>query len=201
MATLNLLHKTGTQFAPGEQSKGAAENADLAGKRVFDVALSAAGLFLGMPILVLGAAAVRLESPGPVLTRTRCWGRGGRIFEHLRLRTTDGAGRRTWVGRVLCRLGLDGLPQLVNVLRGEMSIVGPAPVPSGACDESAVRHLRRFESLPGITGLWALGSCLEDVPGKEYIAPDAVYRRNWSPWLDMAIVARTLGAVAAGADI
>jgi len=200
MATSNWWHRTETQFAPRAWTRGAEKNATLAGKRAFDVALSVTGLCLGMPLMAVGAAAVCLESGGSVLTRTRCWGREGRIFERLRLRTTDRLGRMTWAGRVLCRLGIDGLPQLVNVLRGEMSIVGAAPVPAGGCDETAVRHLRRFESLPGITGLWALGSCLGDVPVREYFAPDEFYRMNWSPWLDLAMVARTLGAVASGAD-
>jgi lipopolysaccharide/colanic/teichoic acid biosynthesis glycosyltransferase len=171
----------------------------LPAKRVFDVVLSVTGLVLGLPLLALGAGAVQLQSRGAVFCRTRCWGCGGRGFELLRLRTADAAGRTTYAGCVLRRLGLDGLPQLVNVLRGEMSIVGSTPVPAGDRDEASVKHLRRFSVAPGMTGLWALGECEEAARGA-FFSPDERYGSDWSVWLDIAIVARTLGAVAGGQD-
>jgi exopolysaccharide production protein ExoY len=93
---------------------------------------------------------------------------------------------------------VDRLPQLINVLRGEMSIVGPAPVAAGDCDESRVRHLRRFETEPGMTGLSELRNFGEPLPGS-YISTDEIYRSSWSPLLDIAIVARSLYAVVGGA--
>lgn len=198
MATSNSLHEAGMQLAEAKWTAAGAGSAGMAGKRAFDVALSIAGLTVGMPLLALGAAAVRLESRGGLLVRTTCWGRGARAFERLRLRTSDDAGRTTRAGRVLCRLGIDGLPQLVNVLRSEMSMVGPAPVPAGERSAASVRHLRRFAVQPGIAGAWALGCCRENAEG-EYFSPDAYYRSHWSAWLDLAIVARALGAVAARA--
>jgi len=192
MATSNSWHRAGTRVSGANWAAVGAESAGIAGKRAFDVALSIAGLVVGLPVLALCAAAVSLESRGPVMSRTKCWGRGARSFARLRLRTCDDAGRMTRTGRVLRRLGIDGLPQLVNVLRGEMSIVGPAPVPAGDRDEASVRHLRRFEVQPGMTGMWGLGSCLENAP-MGYFSPEGYYRSNWSAWLDLAIVARALG--------
>lgn len=197
MATSNSWHTTGTQVPRAKWTAVGAGNAGMAGKRAVDVALSIAGLAVAMPLLAVGAAAVRLESRGDVLSRTMCWGRGARSFQRLRLRTSDESGRMTRAGRVLSRLGIDGLPQLVNVLRGEMSMVGPTPVLAGERGEASVRHLRQFEVQPGLTGMWALGCCVEQGNGG-YFSPDAYYRSNWSAWLDLAIMARALGAVVAG---
>ncbi|HTX75777.1 MAG TPA: sugar transferase [Terracidiphilus sp.] len=197
MATSNSWYGADTQLAPEGWASGGARNTVLRAKRGFDIALSVTGLVLGLPVLALGAGAIQLQSRGPVLSRTRCWGRRARAFELLRLRTSDAEGRMTFAGRVLRRLGLDGLPQLVNVLRGEMSIVGPTPVPSGELDEASVRHLRRFDVTPGMTGLWALGECDEASP-RAFFSPDESYRSHWSVWLDLSIVARALGAIAGG---
>ncbi|HWE84652.1 MAG TPA: sugar transferase [Terracidiphilus sp.] len=199
MATSNSWYRVNAHLAPEDWASGATRQAAPPAKRALDVALSVTGLVLGLPLLALGAGAVQLQSRGTVLCRTRCRGLGGRGFELLQLRTVDAAGRTTYAGRVLRRLGLDGLPQLVNVLRGEMSIVGPTPVPAGDRDQASVKHLRRFNMAPGMTGLWALGACREAAPG-EYFSPDERYRSNWSVWLDLAIVARTLGRVAGGLD-
>lgn len=196
MATSNSWRRVDAHLAPEEWASGGAGSATLPGKRAFDIALSVAGLVLGLPLLALGAGAIQLQSRGPVFRRTRCWGRGARAFELLRLRTSNAAGQATYAGGVMRRLGLEGLPQLVNVLRGEMSIVGPTPVPCGEVDESSVRHLRRFTMTPGITGLWALSRC-ESAPGA-FFSPDESYCSHWSVWRDMAIVARSLGAVGGG---
>lgn len=197
MATSNSWQRVGAHLASAGRASGSARGAVLPAKRAFDVALSVTGLVLGLPLLALGAGAVQLQSRGAVFCRTRCWGCGARGFELLRLRTANAAGRTTVAGRVLRRLGLDGLPQLVNVLRGEMSIVGPTPVPAGDGDEASVRHLRRLSATPGMTGLWALGVCEEAAPGA-FFSPEESYGSNWSVWLDIAIVARTLGAVTGG---
>lgn len=179
--------------APTEWTRGFERSTAQPGKRGFDIVLSITGLVLGLPVMALCAAGVQLQSSGAVFCRTRCWGRGARAFDLMGLRTSDAAGRMTCAGRVMQWLGLDRLPRLVNVIRGEMSIVGPAPVPAGERDEASVRHLRRFELTPGMTGLRALGAFPGSTPGA-YFSPDAAYRSHWSVWLDLTIVARTLMA-------
>jgi lipopolysaccharide/colanic/teichoic acid biosynthesis glycosyltransferase len=108
------------------------------------------------------------------------------------------AGNVTSLGSFLRRYGLDELPQFVNVLRGQMSIVGPRPVL--ACDCPAAPEcprLRRFEMNPGMTGLWAVHEA-EYAPFASYISPDETYRQYWSLHLDLVIIVRSLGAAVAG---
>ncbi len=202
MATSNSWQRARAILSSAEGTGGAARCqvrtvADLPGKRAFDIALSVTGLALGLPFMALGTAAVRLESSGPFFERTKCWGKGARVFARLRLRTTDSEGRMTQSGRILSRLGVNQMPQLVNVLRGEMSIVGPSLVLAGECDGATLRNLRRFDAAPGVTGLCKVPASLGPVPGS-YVSPDEIYRSNRSVWLDLAIVARTLCAVLAG---
>ena len=136
--------------------------------RALDLLLAAALLALAAPLLGLAALLVRLESPGPVFYRQRRVGRDGRPFELFKLRTmvpgaeTMGAGiyvvegdpRITRVGRLLRRFSLDELPNLVNVLKGDMAIVGPRPTVQEQVDRYTERQRRRLEVKPGITG-WA----------------------------------------------
>lgn len=200
MATTNPWQRTG---APdGECAQESARRLTLKGKRIFDVVLSATGLVVCLPLMALWAAAVCLESRGPALLRIRCWGAGARTFEQFRLRVEDAQGGTTGAGRLLARLRLDALPQLINVLRGEMSIVGPAPIPAdGSADvrEGAnVRHLRRFAMKPGMTGMSAMGSCEDCLPGS-YFSPESSYGSQWSVWRDLAIVARVIAAIPSSA--
>lgn len=191
MATTNPWQRSSARLSDAEWRDRASRRQALPGKRIFDLVLSVTGLLLGLPLMAMAAAAVGLGSSGAVFVRIRCWGAGARPFEQLRLRVEGADGKMSRTGRVVAWLRLDALPQLVNVLRGEMSLVGPAPVPAGDCAEARVRHLRRFEAKPGMTGMWALGSPDECAPGR-YFSPEASYSTEWSAWRDLAIVVRAL---------
>lgn len=163
---------------------------------------------VSVPLGVLGvliALAVRLSSPGPVLFRQDRIGAGGDVFECLKFRTmVDGdnplipdQSRVTVVGRLLRRFSIDELPQLVNVARGEMSIVGPRPMLAFQADRCAPDQHRRFAVRPGLTGL-AQVSGRNALPWSDRIALDIEYVENQSLCLDVGIIVRTARAVIAG---
>lgn len=130
---------------------------DSALKRVVDVVVSALTLVLTLPIIVVAAVAIRLDSAGPVIVRHVRVGRGGARFELYRFRSTvHDAEQVTRVGRVLRRSSIDELPQMWNVLRGDMSLVGPRPAsPDDTVDESAAVDVPRLRPAPGLTGTWS----------------------------------------------
>jgi lipopolysaccharide/colanic/teichoic acid biosynthesis glycosyltransferase len=105
--------------------------------------------------------------------------------------------RITRLGRLLRKYSLDELPQFFNVLRGEMSIVGPRPPIASEVREYKLNHLRRLDVMPGITGLWQV-QARQDPSFDEYISLDVAYIENWSLWLDLKIIVRTVGVVFAG---
>jgi lipopolysaccharide/colanic/teichoic acid biosynthesis glycosyltransferase len=172
--------------------------------RPTDVALAGGALLLTSPLLGLAALAVKLEDGGPVLYRQTRVGEGGVDFDVLKLRTmvvgaeTMGAGfavnegdaRITRVGRVLRRLSLDELPQLWNVVRGDMSMVGPRPTLRYQVERYDARQRRRLEVKPGITG-WAQIRGRATLPWTERIELDVWYVDHRSPWLDLKILLRT----------
>jgi lipopolysaccharide/colanic/teichoic acid biosynthesis glycosyltransferase len=172
--------------------------------RAVDVAGSALGLALASPFLAAAAAAIKLEGGGPVLYRQRRVGKDGVDFELLKLRTMvvgaehQGAGlavdagdrRITRVGRVLRRLSFDELPQLWNVLRGDMSLVGPRPTLRYQVEDYSERQRRRLEVKPGITG-WAQVNGRASLPWDERIELDVWYVEHRSPLLDLRILGRT----------
>jgi lipopolysaccharide/colanic/teichoic acid biosynthesis glycosyltransferase len=176
-----------------------------------DAALAAALLVVTAPLLVIAAVAIRLESRGPVFYRQRRVGRNGEPFDLWKLRTmvpgaeTMGAGiyviegdaRITRVGRLLRRLSLDELPNLVNVLRGDMAIVGPRPTVQEQVDRYTDRQLRRLEVKPGITG-WAQVNGRTSLPWPERIELDVWYVEHRSVRLDLRILARTARMLATG---
>ena len=178
---------------------------------MLDVAGSAAGLALASPFLAIAAAAVKLEDGGPVLYRQRRVGRGGEEFDLVKLRTMvvgaerQGAGWRieagdpriTRVGRVLRRLSIDEVPQLWNVLRGEMSLVGPRPTLAYQVKQYSDRQRRRLEVKPGITG-WAQVNGRARLQWNDRIELDVWYVENRSPWVDLRILARTPMALFTG---
>lgn len=180
-------------------------------KRALDVVGSVAGLVLAAPAVGVAALAVKLADGGPVLYRQRRIGLGGKEFELLKLRTMvvgaerEGAGwavdagdpRITPVGRVLRRLSLDEIPQLWNVLRGEMSLVGPRPTLAYQVRQYTPRERRRLEVKPGITG-WAQVNGRARLPWTERIELDIWYVENRSLWLDVRILARTPLALFSG---
>jgi lipopolysaccharide/colanic/teichoic acid biosynthesis glycosyltransferase len=180
-------------------------------KRAVDVAFAVLLLLLTSPLLAFGAAAIKLDDRGPVIYRQRRVGLGGRDFEIRKLRTMvvgadqRGAGlavdrgdtRITRAGAVLRRLSLDELPQLWNVLRGDMSIVGPRPTVREQVDRYSARQLRRLEVKPGITG-WAQVNGRAALPWSERIELDVWYVDHRSVWLDIRILARTPLALFSG---
>ena len=179
--------------------------------RTLDVALAGAGLVVAAPFLAAAAVAIKLDDRGPVLYKQTRVGKDGADFELLKLRTmvvgaeTKGAGlavdkgdaRITPAGRVLRRLSLDELPQLWNVLRGEMSVVGPRPTLRYQVDRYTPRQRRRLEVRPGITG-WAQVHGRAALPWAERIELDVWYVEHRSPRLDLRILAKTPRALFGG---
>jgi exopolysaccharide biosynthesis polyprenyl glycosylphosphotransferase len=190
-------------------------------KAVFDRVAAALVIVLVAPVLVGLALAVKLSSPGPVLFRQRRVGLGGRVFPMLKFRTMEpGAERRlselvlvhdgndvlfklrrdprvTRVGRVLRRYSLDELPQLFNVLTGQMSLVGPRPPLPREVEKYGPDMRRRFVVKPGLTGLWQV-SGRSNLSWEESVRVDVHYVENWSLFLDLVILWRTAGAVIRG---
>jgi exopolysaccharide biosynthesis polyprenyl glycosylphosphotransferase len=194
---------------------------NLALKRVSDIVISLAGLILLFPLMLLIALAIKLDSSGPVLFRQIRVGKGGRPFvlykfrsmrqgaeeEQPKLAELDEAvgpifkirhdPRCTRVGRFLRRTSLDELPQFYNVLRGEMSLVGPRPAIPSEVEQYQEWHRRRLEVSPGMTGLWQV-SGRSELTFDEMCLLDIYYLENWSPLLDLKIVLKTIPAVLAG---
>ncbi len=190
-------------------------------KRVLDITASLLGLLILSPVLLVIAIAVRLDSPGPVLYRARRVGRKGRTFNCYKFRTMvtnadalkaqlahmnerDGIlfklsndPRVTRVGRFLRKYSLDELLQLFNVVRGNMSLVGPRPPIAAEVERYDLSHLRRLDVLPGITGLWQV-EARQDPSFDSYISLDTAYVENWNIWLDLKILARTFRVVLGG---
>jgi len=172
--------------------------------RAADVAVAGTALVLASPLLALAALTVKLTSRGPALYRQVRVGRGGVDFELFKLRTmvqgaeTHGAGfavdrgdsRITRAGRILRRLSLDELPQLWNVVRGDMSVIGPRPTLRYQVERYTPRQMRRLEVKPGITG-WAQVHGRATLPWDERIELDVWYVEHRSPRLDLKILAKT----------
>jgi lipopolysaccharide/colanic/teichoic acid biosynthesis glycosyltransferase len=179
--------------------------------RALDIAVAVSVLVVAAPLMALAAVAIKLESRGPVFYRQRRVGRHGRPFELWKLRTmvpraeTMGAGvyvlegdpRITRVGRRLRRLSLDELPNLVNVLKGDMAIVGPRPTVQEQVDRYTDRQRRRLEVKPGITG-WAQVNGRTSLPWPDRIELDVWYVEHRSLWLDLKILAKTARMLATG---
>jgi lipopolysaccharide/colanic/teichoic acid biosynthesis glycosyltransferase len=179
--------------------------------RPLDFLLAATALVLTAPLLAVSALAIRIESRGPVLFRQRRVGRHGEPFEMLKLRTmvsgAEGIGaglavnhgdpRITRVGAVLRRFSLDELPNLANVLRGDMALVGPRPTIQAQVDRYTARQRRRLEVRPGITG-WAQVNGRASLPWPQRIELDVWYVENRSTLLDLRILARTARTLAHG---
>ncbi|MBT2492734.1 sugar transferase [Streptomyces sp. ISL-96] len=157
-------------------------------KRIFDLAATTALLLIAAPLLLLTATAAAVTSRGPLLVRNTRAGLGGRPFEMLTLRTDP----RTPAGRLLRRWRLDVLPRLLHVLRGEMSLVGPCPLPPGHRSATRARLVVR----PGITGLWQV-SARSELPWEEMDVLDLHYIEQHWLGLDLAILTRTLPAALA----
>jgi exopolysaccharide biosynthesis polyprenyl glycosylphosphotransferase len=190
-------------------------------KRVMDIALSATALIVAAPVMAVIAILIRLDSPGPALYSADRLGRKGRVFKCYKFRTMvldadqkrgdlqhmnerDGVlfkisndPRLTRIGRKLRKYSLDELPQFWNVLRGDMSMVGPRPPLAAEVEKYDLAHLKRLDVLPGITGLWQV-EARQDPSFDSYISLDTAYVENWTLMLDLRILARTVGVVVAG---
>ncbi|MGA9858207.1 MAG: sugar transferase [Solirubrobacteraceae bacterium] len=194
------------------------EGVQFAVKRSFDLLLSTIGLVIISPALLAIALAVKLSSPGPVIFRSRRPGMAGRPFHCFKFRTmrehaeqiqadleplNESSGalfkmrddpRLTRVGRLLRRFSLDELPQLVNVVRGEMSLVGPRPLPMRDFERLDEWHKKRYLVLPGITGLWQV-SGRSELDFDDLVRLDFLYLERWSILLDLSILLKTIPAV------
>jgi exopolysaccharide biosynthesis polyprenyl glycosylphosphotransferase len=193
-------------------------------KRLLDLVAAALLLLALAPVLLLCAAAVRLSSPGPVLFRQQRVGRDGRVFSMWKFRsmTVDAEDRLaslrslneadgpifklrhdprvTAAGRWLRTWSLDELPQLFNVLRGEMSLVGPRPLPTYEVDLSDPWARSRLRVRPGLTGLWQV-SGRHRLSFDEMVRYDVLYADNWSLAMDLRVVLRTIPAVLRGSGV
>jgi lipopolysaccharide/colanic/teichoic acid biosynthesis glycosyltransferase len=179
--------------------------------RAADLLIATVALIVLSPVLLVAAIAIKLGSRGPVIYRQRRVGRGGAGFEMWKLRTMEqgsdpvGVGtavtrddpRVTAAGRFLRRTSLDELPNLVNVLRGEMAIVGPRPTIPAQVDDYTPFQNRRHEVLPGITG-WAQVKGRAGIPWEERIELDVEYVDRRSAALDARILAKTVWLVISG---
>jgi exopolysaccharide biosynthesis polyprenyl glycosylphosphotransferase len=190
-------------------------------KRILDITLSTVALLVTSPLLLAIAIAVKLDSKGPIFYRAARIGRKGRTFTCFKFRTmvpdadklkadlehlNEREGvlfkisddpRITKVGKMLRKYSLDELPQFYNVLRGDMSLVGPRPPIASEVEQYDLKHLRRLDVLPGITGLWQV-EARQDPSFDSYISLDSAYVENWTVWLDVKILARTIGVVFSG---
>jgi exopolysaccharide biosynthesis polyprenyl glycosylphosphotransferase len=223
--TTELLIQRG-EYVPGEGAPlfelrpPVFAGTDWAVKRAFDVVVSVAVFVVGLPLWLAIAAAIKLTSPGPVFYLDRRIGVGEREFPMFKFRTmvagaaerqaelesrneADGAlfkirddPRVTRVGALLRRLSLDEAPQVLNVLRGEMSLVGPRPLPLRDYRKLDDWHRKRYLVLPGITGLWQI-SGRSNLTFDDLVRLDFYYLENWSIWLDISIIVKTPTAVLA----
>jgi lipopolysaccharide/colanic/teichoic acid biosynthesis glycosyltransferase len=180
-------------------------------KRAFDLAGSAAGLVVAAPVLAVACVAIRLETHGSPIYRQRRVGKDGVEFDLLKLRTMvsgaermgaglavdEGDPRITRVGAFVRRLSLDELPNLVNVLRGEMSLVGPRPTVQVQVAQYTDRQLGRLSIEPGITG-WAQIKGRAALPWHERIELDLWYIEHWSLRLDLRIILETVRLLVSG---
>jgi len=190
-------------------------------KRLIDIVFSSAVLVALSPVLLAIAIAIKLDSSGPVFYYSDRIGKKGRVFRCTKFRTMvrDAEKRRaeimhmnerdgvlfkisndpriTKLGRFLRKYSLDELPQFFNVLRGDMSVVGPRPPIGSEVNEYKLSHLRRLDVTPGITGLWQV-QARQDPSFDNYISLDVAYIENWSIWLDLKIIIRTVGVVFGG---
>jgi exopolysaccharide biosynthesis polyprenyl glycosylphosphotransferase len=217
-----LVHRA--EFVPGqsvplfELRPPVFEGVDFVIKRTFDLVVSTLLVIVLSPLLLAIAIAIKLDSRGPVLYRSMRPGIGGVQFACLKFRTmvagadtrqydlevhNEASGalfkmrrdpRLTRVGRGLRRFSLDELPQLVNVLRGQMSLVGPRPLPQRDFDRLEEWHMKRYLVMPGMTGLWQVSGRAE-LSFDDLVRLDFLYLERWSVFLDLAILVKTLPAV------
>jgi exopolysaccharide biosynthesis polyprenyl glycosylphosphotransferase len=213
------------EFVPGEAPlfelrPPALAGTDWAVKRGFDILVATLVILIGLPIWLTIAALIKLSSSGPVFYRDRRIGLGEREFGMMKFRTmyADAAARQealeaeneasgplfkikndprvTPIGRFLRRYSVDEMPQVLNVLWGDMSLVGPRPLPIRDYEQLEPWHRKRYAVLPGMTGLWQVSGRI-DLSFDDLVRLDFYYLENWSIWMDITILAKTIPAVLA----
>jgi exopolysaccharide biosynthesis polyprenyl glycosylphosphotransferase len=191
------------------------------GKRLFDFCFGCIAFVFLMPVFCVLGILIKWDNPGPVFYKSRRYGRKGKIFNMYKFRSMvadadrmlekikhqnemDGPifkiksdPRVTRMGRFLRKYSLDEMPQLINVIRGEMSLVGPRPLPIDQIEKEDLRQLERLEVKPGITGLWQIRG-RSDLAFNRLLKWDLWYIDNWSFWLDLYILMQTLPVVFKG---
>jgi exopolysaccharide biosynthesis polyprenyl glycosylphosphotransferase len=212
------------QFPTIPLHRGRIPEIELLLKRGIDIVTSIAALILLFPLILAISLAVRVDSDGPIFYTSERIGKKGRVFSCVKFRTMvrDADERRaeilhmnerdgvlfkialdpriTSVGRFLRKYSLDELPQFYNVLRGDMSLVGPRPPLASEVREYKLSYLRRLDVNPGMTGLWQV-QARQDPSFDSYISLDVAYVENWNLWLDLKILARTVGVVLQGTGV
>jgi len=212
-----MMSTTGEAISPPRAARLLTRKRLLLLKRIFDLAFCLCVLPLVIPAMLLCAAAIRLESRGPIFFFQSRTGRGGRRFKMFKFRTmvqnaealkqelahlnqlrwpdfkVADDPRVTRVGRFLRKTSLDELPQIFNVLKGDMSLVGPRPT-SFDVSRYTLWHTERLEMPPGVTGIWQI-SGRSDVEFDDRVKMDGEYIRRWSLWLDIKVIVLTLFAV------
>lgn len=192
-----------------------------AGKRLFDFIFSLGGILVLWPLFFMIGLIIKTDSPGPVFYISRRYGRRGKMFDMYKFRSMtkdadrdlvklrekneiDGPifkikqdPRVTRAGAFLRKFSLDELPQLINVLKGEMSLVGPRPFPIDQIEKEDLNQLKRLEVRPGITGLWQIRG-RNDITFSRLVKWDIWYIKNWSLWLDLNIIFQTIPVVFKG---
>jgi lipopolysaccharide/colanic/teichoic acid biosynthesis glycosyltransferase len=190
-------------------------------KRVLDITVSSIALLVAAPVMLAIAFAIRIDSTGSIFYKAQRIGRKGRAFSCYKFRTMVHNAdklkadlehmnerdsvlfkiakdpRITRVGRLLRKYSLDELPQFYNVLKGDMSLVGPRPPMAAEVEQYDLAHLRRLDVLPGITGLWQV-EARQDPSFDSYISLDTAYVENWNLRMDLRILARTVAVVLSG---
>jgi exopolysaccharide biosynthesis polyprenyl glycosylphosphotransferase len=190
-------------------------------KRVMDILFSTISLITLAPVFLVISIAIKLDSRGPIFYSSERIGKKGVVFRCMKFRTMvrDAERRRadvmhmnerdgvlfkisndpriTKVGTFLRKYSLDELPQFFNVLKGDMSVVGPRPPIASEVKEYKLSHLRRLDVTPGVTGLWQV-QARQDPSFDNYISLDVTYIENWSIWLDLKIILRTIAVVFSG---
>jgi exopolysaccharide biosynthesis polyprenyl glycosylphosphotransferase len=209
------------QFPTIPLHRGHVPELGLLAKRIVDVVFSALVLLILSPLMMLISLAIKIDSRGPIFYYSERIGKKGRVFRCTKFRTMvrDAENRRadvmhmnerdgvlfkisndprvTKLGKFLRKYSLDELPQFFNVLHGDMSVVGPRPPLASEVREYKLSHLRRLDVTPGVTGLWQVQG-RQDPSFDSYISLDVTYIENWSIWLDMKIIMRTIAVVFSG---
>ena len=209
------------QHTPSQSTRSASSVLQSLAKRTLDVIFAASGLVVTAPLMGLVALAIRSDSSGPVLHRTYRVGKAGQMFRFYKFRTmVDNAEelledvrasqgnptallkfpqdpRITRLGRILRKYSLDELPQFWNILKGDMSLVGPRPPSLSEYQQLQPHQLKRMSVLPGLTGLWQIVA-RGDPSFETYVSLDCEYIERWTLWFDLMILVRTVPAVLLG---